>query len=274
VDKRPRKLSAPVMPAPIAAPGAAPAAPAPPPGVPYADDDEKTMNLLATEFLTFRGKDPFDLLGMPLDVQAAPLQKAFLAKANALTPVRFKSADSRGKAEVLLAAYARAFGALADHESYLLQRKRRETLEAQKKNGGAKANTAAQQFRIRTDLLDAKQQFDEGKKRFDAGNFKGAVEHFEYACDIEPRAKSLAWLALARYRQSPQSYAPKALAELADACNREPACEEAWAFRGDLAMAFGRHEEADESYRKAIKLAPTVARYTEALKKLAPLLKK
>ncbi len=270
VDRRPKKHVAPVMPA----PAAAPAAPAAPVGVPFADDDEKTMNLLATEFFSYRAKDPFELLGLPLDVQAAPLQKAFLAKANALNPVRFKSADARGKAELLLAAYAKAFGVLADHESYLAYRKRRETLEAQKKSGGPKAHTAEQQFRIRTDLLDAQSQFDEGKKRFDAGNFKGAVEHFEYACDIEPRARSLAWLAFSRYRQSPQFYAPKALAELADACTREPGCEEAWAFRADLAMAFGRHDEADECYRKAVKLAPANARYTEALKKLAPLVKK
>ena len=51
-----------------------------------------------------------------------------------------------------------------------------------------------------------------------------------------------------------------------DACTREPTCEEAWAFRGDVALGFSRLEEAEDAYRKAYKLAPKNKRYAEQIK--------
>jgi tetratricopeptide (TPR) repeat protein len=259
VDARPRKEEEP--PAPVVEV----AAPAAPVGVPFADEDEATMNLLASEFLSFRGKDAFDVLGVKVETQGAALQKAFLQRCAALAPTRFRGVDARGKAEILLMVYARAFGGLSDPDQYALHRKRRENHEALKRNGGPNPKAAAEQFKIRTELLDAGTQFEQGRKRLEAGQAKSAVEHFEYAADIEPSGRTLAWLAMARFRANPDYAAEKSLALLADACAREPGCEEAWAFRGDLALSLSRREEAADAYRRASKLNPGQKRYTQAL---------
>lgn len=256
VDARPKHEALPAASAPP---------PPPPAGVVYADEDEATMNLLATEFLSFRAKDPFALLGVKVDAPGAALQKAFLQKCDALSPTRFRGADARGKAEILLMVYARAFGGLSDPEQHALHRKRRETQEASKRTG-AHPKAIAEHFKIRTELLDAQSQFDEGRARLDAGQVKSAIEHFEYAADIEPRGRTLAWLALARFRLHPDFAAEKSLALLADACAREPDCEEAWAFRAELAMSAGRRPEAEDAWRTAHKLNPAEKRYLQALK--------
>ena len=257
VDARPKT--------PVPQPAPELAAPAPLiDGLPYVDDDEAKMNLLASEFFLFRGKDSFDVLGVQVETQGGALQKAFLSKCEVLTPSRFKSADARGKAEILLMVYARAFGALSDAEQHALHRKRRETLAAQKKGAAQNPKSATEHFKIRTELLDAQSQFDEGRRRLDAGQVKSAIEHFEYALDIEPRGRTLAWLALARFRLNPDYAAEKSLASLADACAREPGCEEAWAFRGDLALSVGRKEDAADAYRHAAKINPAQKRYRQS----------
>ena len=90
-----------------------------------------------------------------------------------------------------------------------------------------------------TELLDAGAQFVEGRKRLEAGQLASAVEHFQYAVDIEPTGRALAYLALAPFRMAP------------DFAAQHPDCEEAWAFRADLAMSLS---EAEETYRHAARL--------------------
>ncbi len=237
-------------------------------GLPFLDDDEATQNLLASEFLSFRGKDAFELLGVGVDVQGAPLQRAFLAKSGALSPLRFQSAETRGKAEVLFSAYARAFGALADPDTWQVHRDRRAARDA-KKPDALKAKRAAEAFRIRTDLLDADAQFEEGRKRLAASNPKGAIEYFQQAIDIEPRPRFSAWLAWAKYQSDPQHELQNTLSELAQVCTQDPTCEEAWVWRGDLSMAVSRHADAEDAYRKAYKLSPNNKRYVELIKSAA-----
>jgi len=145
-----------------------------------------------------------------------------------------------------------------------LHKKRRAVAEEQLK--GHFRPGAAAQFRIRTDLLDADTQFAEGRQRFAAGNYQAAVELFEYACDIEPRGRFRAFLAMARYRQAPASLSPKLLEELTQACQAEPGCEEAWAFRGDVALALGDGGAAEDSFRRAFKLNPNQKRYADAIR--------
>ncbi|MBX7099094.1 MAG: DUF4388 domain-containing protein [Myxococcaceae bacterium] len=259
--------------APVAAPPPPPSAPAPAPvpaapaGVPFLDEDAAAKDLLGAELLSFRAKDPFDLLGVSPDVQPTALQRAYLARSGALPPGRFQSAELRQKAELLAEAFARAFGALCEPEGLQLHRRRREVAKEAAQN--ARKSTAAEHFRIRTDLLDAGTQFDEGLKLFNSGNVGGALKYFEYACDIEPKARFRAYLALARTQSDPVRLGPKALAELGELCAAEPSCEEAWAFRGDLARGLAQPALADECYRKAYALNPNQKRYAEALQQLA-----
>src|SRR5262249_914296 len=123
-----------------------------------------------------------------------------------------------------------------------------------------------QQFRIRTDLLDAGAQFEEGKKLLEAGSLKLAADHFEYASDIEPRGRHRAYLAWTRYRLNPNPAGSKALEELTDACEAEPECAPAWAFRGEVAKELREFRLAEECFRRAVKLNPSERKYTEALR--------
>lgn len=243
---------------------AAPAAK--PPRAAPAVDDEQLMNALSAEFLSYRSKDAFDLLGVTPETPNTALAPAFLAKAGPLSPALFHHPDAKNRAELLLLAFARAYGALVEPEQHALHRKRRENLAASRKKDDHKK--AQEHFKIRTELLDANSQFEEGKKRLDDGAIKSAVEHFQYAADIEPTGRTLAYLALARYRQAPDFAGEAQLEALAEACQRDPNCEEAWAFRADLALALSRKEEAAEAYRNAARLNPKQGRYQTALRGL------
>jgi tetratricopeptide (TPR) repeat protein len=240
---------------------------APPPGLPFLDDDAAARDALAQEFLSHRERDVFDLLGVSVDANVATLQKAYLAKAQALPPVRFKTAELRQRAEAVALAYARAFGALVEPDVAKMHRKRREVAEEALRLPNRPST--ADQFRIQTNLLDAGTQFEDGKKRLAAGNFRGAAEHFEFACDIEPKGTYQAYLAWAKFRADPDRGAKAALAQLAEVCESEPDCEEAWAFRADLARAIGQPQLADEGYRRAYKINPQQKRYADALRELA-----
>lgn len=268
LDERPAHRSSPssITRMPVdAIPEPVPSAPVAPP---KPTDDPALMNALSAEYLSHRSKDAFDLLGVTPETPIASLANAFLAKADALSPAKFVHPDAKNRAELLLLAYARAYGALVEPELHAQHRTRRANLAANRKKGGADPRAAAEHFKIRTDLLDARLQFEEGRRRLEDGDVKAAVEHLAYAADIQPAGRTLAWLALARFRLAPDYAAERSLAELADACARDPQCEEAWAFRGDLALSLNRQAEAAEAYVQAARLNPKQPRYQQALGRL------
>lgn len=270
VDKRP----APAAPAPAPVPepepepapapaAAAPAVPAPPPGLPYSDEDEQVRNALVSTFMSFRSKDPYDLLGVPEDVQPVALRKAFLSLADRFSPVRFRTTELKEKAEELLAGYARAYGALTDAEQASLWRKRRAA--AREKARGTGRPSTAEQFRIRTELLDARSQFDEAKRRLQAQNYAGAFEYFEYACDIEPKPIYRAYRAWARYLMDTERNGKQSLQELTEVVKEDASLEEAWFFNGEVARGEGQWRVAEEAYRKAFKINPRNRRYADLI---------
>ncbi|WNG24017.1 DUF4388 domain-containing protein [Cystobacter fuscus] len=232
-----------------------------PTGIPFSDEDEAVKNELLSVFLSHRSQDPFDLLGVPENVQPVALRKAFLALADKFSPLRFHSADLKEKAEGLLTAYARAYGALSEVEQASLWRKRRQAAREKKVNTGRPST--AEQFRIRTDLLDASTQFDEAMKRLKAENFAGAFEYFEYACDIDPKPLYRAHRAWARYLMKPESHGKLALQELQDVLKQEPGCEEGWFFLGEVSRGEGQWAQAEDAYRKAFKINPKNRQYVD-----------
>ena len=234
-----------------------------PRGVPFSDEDEAVKNALLSAFMSHRGQDPFDLLAVPEDVQPVALRKAFLGLADKYSPLRFQTADLKEKAEALLAAYARAYGALSEVEQAALWRKRRAA--AREKKQGTGRPTTAEQFRIRTDLLDARTQYDEAQKRLKAQNYAGAFEYFEYACDIDPKPIYKAYRAWARYLMKPESHGKLVLQELADVTKQEPGCEEAWFFTGEVSRGEGQWTQAEDAYRKAFKLNPKNRQYVDLI---------
>jgi tetratricopeptide (TPR) repeat protein len=201
---------------------------------------------------------------VPEDVQPVALRKAFLARADWFNPLRFHTADLKEKAEALLAAYARAYGALSEPEQLALWKKRR-AAQREKERAPTGRPSTAEQFRIRTDLLDASTQFAEAKRRLDARNFAGAFEYFEYACDIEPKPLHLAYRAWARYLMKPEAHGKLALQELGEVLKQDPACEEAWYFTGQVCQGESQWSAAEDAYRKAFKLNPKNRRYADLI---------
>ena len=204
---------------------------------------------------------------MPEDVQPVALRKAFLGLADKYSPLRFQTADLKEKAEALLAAYARAYGALSEVEQAALWRKRRAA--AREKKVGTGRPSTAEQFRIRTDLLDATTQFEEAKRRLQARNFAGAFEYFEYACDIDPKPLYQAHRAFARYLMKPDAHGRLALQELQEVVRQEPGMEEGWAFLGEVAQGESQLALAEDAYRKAFKLNPKNRRYVDLIQEIA-----
>ncbi len=242
-----------------------------PTAMPFSDDDDAVKNALLSAFMSHRSQDPFDLLGVPEDVQPVALRKAFLALADKYSPLRFQTADLKEKAEALLVGYARAYGALSEVEQAALWRKRRAA--AREKKVGTGRPSTAEQFRIRTDLLDARTQYDEAMKRLKAENYAGAFEYLEYACDIDPKPIYRAYRAWARYLMKPESHGKLALQELQEVSRQEPGCEEAWFFTGEVSRGEGQWTQAEDAYRKAFKLNPKNRQYVdliqEAMKRVA-----
>jgi hypothetical protein len=260
VDERAASAPAPVA-AVVAEPEPVKAVPT---GTPFSDDDEAARNALMSAFMSHRSQDPFALLGVPEDVQPLALRKAFLGMADKFNPLRFNTPDLKEKAEVLLAAYARAFGVLLEPEVAALWRKRRAAAR-EKERGATGRPSTEEQFRIKTELLDGRTQFDQGKKRLEARNFAGAFEYFEYACDIEPRPMHLAYRAWARYLMKPEAHGKLALQELADVLRQEPGLEEGWFFYGEVSRGEGQWAQAEDAYRKAFKLNPKNRRYVDLI---------
>lgn len=241
---------------------ATPASAAGPAGVPYSDEDPALRDALMAAFLEHRTRDPFAQLGVDEDAQAGALKKAFLAVADRFSPVRFHTAELKEKAEALLLAYARAFSALADPEQAALWKKRR-AAAAEKKRSEVKPSTA-DQFRIRTDLLDARSQFEDGKARLAEGNARGALEYFEYACDIDPKPLHRAYRAWSRFQLDPERNAKLALQELTDTLKDE-AGDEPFRFAAEIHRKFGNWADAETMFRKAFKLNPANRGYADAI---------
>jgi tetratricopeptide (TPR) repeat protein len=261
---------APVRAAPAPAPAPAPS-PAPVPAF-LADEDAATRDALMAAFLEHRSKDPFSLLGVPEDAQPAAIRQTFLKLADRFAPVRFATPELREKAETLLVAWARAFALLIDPEQNALWKQRRRAAE-ERRRSEVKPSTA-EQFRIRTDLLDARSQFDQARERLAANNPRAAMEYFEYACDIDPRPQHRAWRAWCRYLMAPDRHARLALEELTALCREEGATDEAFGFAGEIHRKLGQYAEAEACFRRAFKLNPQNRAWADAIPQVLKALKR
>ncbi|MGI5863106.1 MAG: DUF4388 domain-containing protein [Myxococcales bacterium] len=239
------------------------AAPAPAAG-PSPEELERLKNEVMSAYLRYRSQDPFDLFGLPEDATAIAVRDAFLAWSEKFAPWRYDHAELAPlaeKARDLFTFGARAFAQLADSEQRTLILKRR-----------AAAREAAQRkrstdFSIKTDLLDAKKQHDEGMARLARGDTHGAIEHLEFASDCDPRnALYRARLAYARFVADPAAAGRLAIAELGEALRIDPACAEAWYLAGEIYRWANDLVRAEDALRKASKLAPGDRRPVEALK--------
>jgi tetratricopeptide (TPR) repeat protein len=247
-----------------AAPAVAPVAAAQAPAGPSADEVERLKNEVTAAYLKYRTQDPFDLLGLEESASSQKIREAFLAWSEKFAPWRYSHAELASlaeKARDLFTFGARAFAQLADSEQKTLVLKRREAAR------DARNRRKTTDFSIKTKLLDAKEQHDEGMRRLAAGDARGAISYLEFATDCEPRkAIFRAHLAYARFMADPNGAARQAVAEMGEALRIEPECVDAWFLSGEIYRWGNDLDRAEDAYRKASKLAPGDRRPVEALK--------
>jgi hypothetical protein len=213
--------------------------------------------------LNFRRMDAFELLGVDPDGFGREAQQRYLEFAERFAPWGYPP-DLEADARRVFLAGARAFGELCDPDrrQALLDRR-----EACSKPGPATPTTES--FRIETDLLDPEIQFRKGRALIADRNYRSAITQLEYASDLDPQNGDYrAELAYCRYLYNPEAGGPPALDELDKALRIDPASGLAHYYRAELLRQLGRYDEAEESYRLAIKPMSPDRRPIDALKAL------
>jgi hypothetical protein len=257
--------SFPVM-QPPAAPAPTPAAPAAAPPQPAPQDVERRRNEIMQAFLTFRRQDAFDLLGLPETATPGAIEEKFLAFSRRFAPWDLEGTELRAledRARDLFLAGARAFSELIDTEQRNTLLFRRRTLrEEQAKKPAAFGG-------IKTDLLDSEAQFKKGRALMEQGKHKDAVVLLEFAFDCDPQnSLYAAELAYCRFLFS-TAHASQSVKDLQETLRRDPTCGLAAYYAGEISRETGFYEDAEEYFRRAIKLMSPDRRPIEALKNLS-----
>jgi tetratricopeptide (TPR) repeat protein len=101
------------------------------------------------------------------------------------------------------------------------------------------------------------------------GDYRGALEQFSYASDLDPQNGNYrAELAYCRYLYNPQDGGSAALAELKTALRIDPDSGLVHYYAGLILSSMDLIEEAKRALRRAIKPMAPDRRPVEALKKL------
>jgi tetratricopeptide (TPR) repeat protein len=171
--------------------------------------------------------------------------------------------DLSEKARDLFLAGARAYSEISDREQRETLLFRRKTLREER------ARKAPSMHQIKTDLLDSEAQFKKGKAALEAGRHKEALMLLEFAADCDPQnslyAAELAWC---RFLLS-DAAAPRAIKELQETLRRDPNCGLAAYYAGEISRETGFYEDAENYFRRAIKLMSPDRRPIDALKLLS-----
>ena len=229
---------------------------------PSIPDDKRRAELMEM-VLNFRRKDAFDLLSVDPDDFGRQSQERFLDFAERFAPWTFPS-DLADDARRVFIAGVRAFGELSDPD------RRRALIERRNRRSASAQETAADTFRIETELLDPAVQHRQGRALMAEGNYRDAIEQLSYASDLDPQNGIYrAELAYCRYLFNPHAGGPPAIADLEKAHRIDPGCGLVHFYRGEILGDMGLFDEAEQSYRRAIKPMSPDRRPIEALKRLS-----
>ena len=166
------------------------------------------------------------------------------------------------KARDLFIAGGHAFGELSNPET-------RNSLVARRNSKFRQLSSeeAREAFAIKSNLLDADEQFKKGMLLVRASKFAEAIEQLQFAHDCEPQnAIYRAELAYCRYRKDPQLEGAAALQELQETVRIDPECGLALYYLGMLYGEEGDFDAAEPVLQSAIKLMKPDRRPIDALK--------
>ena len=196
------------------------------------------------------------------------IQKAFLETSRKFAPWTFTSGELQSlsdKAEELYLATSRAYAQLADPEQRTSLIHNRRTLREERRT-----QDASSRYKVKTDLLDPEVQFRKGKELMNAGKYREAIAIIEFASDCDAQNSVYrAELAYCRFLFSPTLVTGnQSLREIQEAIRIDPACGIAHFYAGEINAAVGSRDQAEKSYRSAIKLMAPDRRPIDALKAL------
>jgi len=217
------------------------------------EENERLRNRVRSAAKESRGRDPFEILGVPDDATLEEVRDRFSEFAREFGPWQFSHpdlADVESLARELFFSGAVAFARLADPRE-------RESLRVSRRARRESAVRESKQsyFRIETDLLDAEAQFDKGMKLKEAGKWDLALQQLDFAVDCDPQnGVYRAEAALARFRLAPSQQASKVIEELKEAQRVDPRAPDAFLYAGELCMEMLRFAEAEIHLRKAARL--------------------
>jgi hypothetical protein len=210
-------------------------------------------------YLTFRRKDAFELLGVPLTAGGGEITRAFLTMSDRFHPSKYDELASEGlrdKAQEIFLAAARAYGELSDAT-------RREALIAErdrKRNEAAAAAAAPlETLTLRTPtgkrtLIDPEELWKEGRELAAAGKLRQALSNFELAAECDAQnGNYAAEVAYCRFQLmiSPGSVTLKALK---NAIRIDARSGIAYYYAGKVQQALGNEMEAEAYLERAAKL--------------------
>jgi hypothetical protein len=234
---------------------------------PEANDSDERREELMQLMLNFRRKDAFELLGVDPDHFDRRYHDRYLEFAEKFAPWTYPK-DLSANARRVFIAGARAYGDLADptRRQALLDRRRTPPEEPAAPSAPPGADTT---FEIKTDLLDPEVQHRKGLELMAERNYRDAITQLAYASDLDPQNGDYrAELAYCRFLSNPLAAGPQALEDLTVAIRIDPRSGLAYFLKGEVLAGLDRFDEAEESYRRAIKPMAPDRRPIEALRKL------
>jgi len=235
-------------------------APPPPPPAPVAPVGANAEEVMAA-YLSFRRKDPFELLGVEETDGPVTFNRRFIELSDRFHPSRFdeKAADGlREKVQEVFLAYARAYAELAHPDRRAALIKRREKLR-EEAAAAAQRGTAA--------LIDPEALYTSGRNMVAAGKLREALSSFEMAMECDAQngtyAAEVAWIRYQLQVTPPLA----ALKLLKNAMRIDPNAAIAYLYTGCIQAVLGQKMEASAYVDRAEKLLRGDPRVAEAKKK-------
>jgi CheY-like chemotaxis protein/curved DNA-binding protein CbpA len=195
-----------------------------------------------------RGKNYFEVLGVPESVSDDGVRRAYVELAKKTHPDRYSSASDavRRLSEEIFGLVSKA------HETLAESRRRNEYLLEQRRGQRAAAELEEGQRAVQAEL-----QFQQGEVKLKRRDFPGALECFKWAVKLYPEEGEYhAHLGWAKYLAEPndRSVLKEALEHVKKGAKLAPDREKPYLFLGRLYQAAGRADIAQKMFARCVQI--------------------
>jgi CheY-like chemotaxis protein/curved DNA-binding protein CbpA len=214
--------------------------------------DDPTDDVLRAELAQLaarlRGKNYFEVLGVPETVTDDGVRRAYVELAKKTHPDRYSSASDavRRLSEEIFGLVSKA------HETLVESRRRNEYLLERRQGERAAAELEEGQKAVQAEL-----QFQQGEVKLKRRDFAGAVECFRWAVKLYPvEGEYHAHLGWAKYLAEPndRSVLKDALENVKKGAKLAPDREKPYLYLGRLYQAAGRADIAEKMFARCVQI--------------------